>query len=109
MNLVIYLNGRKHRVFAYTRSRADDLCTNCSAWGYQERNCTSLSQCGMCSDGHHTDYHPSLRNGKNKVKWPNCGGNHKVYDSSCQVRAAAIEKQGNRVEEEYFGRLGKYN
>jgi hypothetical protein len=33
INLGIYLNGRKHRVFVYTRSQADDLCTNCSTWG----------------------------------------------------------------------------
>jgi hypothetical protein len=31
MNLGIYFNRRKHRVFIYTRSRADDLCTHCSA------------------------------------------------------------------------------
>jgi hypothetical protein len=34
------------------------------------------------------------------VKCPNYGGNHKVYHRSCQVRAAAMDKQGKRVEEE---------
>jgi hypothetical protein len=33
MNLGIFLTGRKHHVVAYTRSRADDLWSNCSAWG----------------------------------------------------------------------------
>jgi hypothetical protein len=41
INLGIYLNGRKHRVFVYTRSRADDLCTHCSAWGHLERTCSA--------------------------------------------------------------------
>jgi hypothetical protein len=92
----IYLNGRKHRVFVYTRSQADDLCTNCSTWGHQERNCTASARCGICSDGHRTDRHPNIRNGKNKFRCPNCSGNHQVHHSSCLARAAAVQKQERR-------------
>jgi hypothetical protein len=55
MNLGIFLNGRKYRVFAYTKSRADDLCLNCSAWGNLERNCAATPRCGICSEGHCID------------------------------------------------------
>jgi hypothetical protein len=78
MNLGIYLNGRKHRVFAYTRSRAYDLCSNCSAWGHLERNCTASLWCGIWGEGYRTDRHPGLRGGKNKFRCPNGGGTHQV-------------------------------
>jgi hypothetical protein len=93
INLGIYLNGQKHRVFAYTRSQADDLCTNCPTWGHQERTCTALPRCGLCSEGHRTDRHPDIRNGKNKFRCPNCSGNHQVPHSSSPARAAAVQKQ----------------
>jgi hypothetical protein len=64
MNLGIFLSGRRHRVFAYTRSRADDLCSNCSAWGHLERHCTATPLCGICSEGHRTDRHPDIGRGK---------------------------------------------
>jgi hypothetical protein len=98
MNLGIFLSGRKHRVFAYTRSRADDLCSNCSAWGHLERNCTATPRCGTCSEGHRTDRHPDIRKGKNKFRCPNCGGNHQVTHGSCLARVIACEKQENRSE-----------
>jgi hypothetical protein len=98
MNLGIVLSGRKHRVFAYTRSRADDLCSNCSAWGHLERNCTDTPRCGTCSEGHRTDRHPDIRKGKNKFRCPNCGGNHQVTHGSCLARVIACEKQENRSE-----------
>jgi hypothetical protein len=97
INLGIYLNGRKHRVFAYTRSQADDLCTNCSTWGHQERNCTASARCGIRTDGHRTDRHPNVRNGKDKFRCRNCSGNHQVHHSSCPARAAAIQKQERRM------------
>jgi hypothetical protein len=97
INLGIYLNGQKHRVFAYTRSQADDLCTNCSTWGHQERTCSVLPRCGLCSEGHRTDRHPNIRNGKNKFRCPNCSGNHHVHHSSCPARAAAGQKQERRM------------
>jgi hypothetical protein len=80
-----------------TRSQADDLCTNCSTWGHQERNCTASARCGICSDGHRTDRHPNIRNGKNKFRCPNCSGNHQVHHSSCLARAAAVQKQERRM------------
>jgi hypothetical protein len=98
MNLGIVLGGRKHCVFAYTRSRADDLCSNCSAWGHLERNCTATRRCGTCSEGHRTDRHPDIRKGKNKFRCPNCGGNHQVTHGSCLARVIACEKQENRSE-----------
>jgi hypothetical protein len=98
MNLGIVLSGRKYRVFAYTRSRADDLYFNCSALGYLERNCTATPWCGICSEGHCTDWHPDIRKGKNKFRCPNCGGNHQVTHSSCLARVIACGKQENRSE-----------
>jgi hypothetical protein len=77
MNLGIVLTGRKHRVFAYTRSRADDLCSNCSAWGHLERNCTAIPRCGICSEGHRKDRHPDVERGKQiqipKLQWKPSG------------------------------------
>jgi hypothetical protein len=85
MNLGIFLGGRKHRVFAYTRSRADDLCSNCSAWGHLERNCAATPP-------------PDIRKGKNKFRCPNCGENHQVTHSSCLAGVIACKKQENRSE-----------
>jgi hypothetical protein len=96
MNLGIYLDGRKHRVFAYTRSRAEDLCIYCSSWGHLQRNCTATLRCGTCSEKHRTSEHINLRNGKNKIVCPNCAGNHRVYHSSCKAKALAEEKQSKQ-------------
>jgi hypothetical protein len=98
MNLGIFLSGRKHRVFAYTRSRADDLCSNCSTCSHLERNCTATPRCGICSEGHRTDRHPDIRKGNNKFRCPNCGGNHQVTHSSCLARVIACEKHEYRSE-----------
>jgi hypothetical protein len=98
MNLGICLGGRKHRVFVYTRSRADDLCTHCSAWGNLKRNCTASPRCGICSGKHRTNDHANLRNGKIKVVCPNCGGNHWVDHSSCKAKESAANKQLKRSE-----------
>jgi hypothetical protein len=97
INLGIYLNCRKHRVFVYTRPQADDLCTNCSTWGHQEGNCTASARCGICSDGHRTDRHPNIGNGKNTFRCLNCSGNHQVYHSSCPATPAAIQNQERRM------------
>jgi hypothetical protein len=104
INLGIYLNGRKQRILVSTRLQADDLCTNCSIWGHQERNWTASAQCGICSNGYQTDRHPNICNGTNKFRCPNCSTNHKVHHSSCLVRAGAVQKQervkGNVVPRE---------
>jgi hypothetical protein len=60
MNLGIYLGGRKHCVFSFTRSRADDLCNSCSAWGHLERSYCASPRCGICSEHHRTDDPPML-------------------------------------------------
>jgi hypothetical protein len=104
MNLGIYLDGRKHRVFAFTRSRADDLCNNCSAWGHLERSCYASPWCGICSEHHRTDHYPSVHNGKQKTKCPNCNGNHRVDYICCPVRARAIEKENNKSQNTTSGK-----
>jgi hypothetical protein len=104
MNLGIYLGGRKHRVFAFTRSRADDLCNNCSAWGHLERSCCASPRCRICSEHHRTDHHPIVRNGKRKTKCPNCNGNHRVDHSCCPVKARAIEKENNKRQNTTIGK-----
>jgi hypothetical protein len=109
MNLGIYLHGRKHRVFVYTRSRADDLCTHCSAWGHLERTCGALPRCGSCSGNHRTDQHIDHRNGKYMQKCPNCNGNHQVDDNSCKSKASAVEKQVKRLETPIDTATGKQN
>jgi hypothetical protein len=93
IDLGIYLNGRKHRVFAYTRSQADDLCTNCSTWGHQERTLYSLShdvEYAVRGTGPHR--HPNIRNGKNKFRCPNCSGNHQVHHSSSLGESCSCPK-----------------
>jgi hypothetical protein len=103
MNLRIHPNGRKYRVFAYTRSKGDDLCTHCSAWGHLERNCSAVARCGICSKNHRIDSHIDLRNGKCKILCLNCVGNHHVQHSSCKVKSRVEEKETRRTEEETLG------
>jgi hypothetical protein len=67
MNLRILCSGRKHRIFVSTRSRADDLRFNCSAWGNRERNCIAIPRSGICSEGHRTDRHPDIQKGKTNL------------------------------------------
>jgi hypothetical protein len=98
MNLGIFLNCRKHSIFSYTRSRADDRCSNCSAWGHLERNFAATPRCGISSEGHRTDRHPNIRKGENIFRCPNCGGNHQVTDNSCLSSAIACEKQESRSD-----------
>jgi hypothetical protein len=104
MNLGIYLGGRKHRVFSFTRSRADDLCYNCSVWGHLERSCCASPRCGICSEHHRTDHHPNARTGNQKTKCPNCNGNNRVDHSCCPVQARAIEQENNQRQDTTSGK-----
>jgi hypothetical protein len=66
-------------------------------WGYQERTCTASARCGIWSDGHRTDRHPNIHNGKNKFRCANCSSNHQVHHSSCPARSTAIQKHERRM------------
>ena len=68
MNLGIFINGKKHRVHAFTPAQADDLCFNCSTWGHLERNCRAgtNSRCSECSANHRSDKHFEDVNGTKK-------------------------------------------
>jgi hypothetical protein len=104
MNPGIYLDGRKHRAFAFTQSRANDLYNNCSACGHLERSCYASPRCGICSEHRRTDHHPSIHNGKQKTKCPNSNRNHRIDYIRCPVRARAIEKKNNKSQNTTSGK-----
>lgn len=95
LNLGIYIGGRKHRVFAFTKARANSMCAHCSSWGHLERSCRYNSQgrCGICSGGHRTNLHSPIarRNRKDTLMCPNCCGNHTAEADICPEKIKAYK------------------